>query len=433
MVRRAIRWGRSMSAQLGEMVDAGLIPAAAEPHRTAGGFTQGRSIAMVTICALAMFLNNGFMFIGVSVFDPIMIRRLGLSVGMLKVGDTITMATIASTAALAGYLIDRFGPRLLFAVGMALMSIGMLLYSFAATIVGIYLIHILFGLCIVLSGAFICLVVVSAATSRHRGLAIGSLLAAASLGMGIAPAVMSMLAAAIGWQATLRAVAAVTLLLLPAILLVIPPRAEHDTPGHAQGALGAALRSKNFWLLAAVAALGYLTAIGTMSNMVLYLTRELRVSGTLVGAMSLTLFSTVLVMQLVTGILVDRLNSRIVHVVCILTMALGCLLLGLHPPGTAWIALILFGIGWGGNYTLLQYLATHLFSGPAIGRIVGMIGMMEAVGGALGPVTIGASYDRVGGYGPVFVTLSIALLAMALLASRIRKDGQRTAPQAWRG
>jgi MFS family permease len=416
-----------MSAQLGEMVDAGLIPAAAEPHRTISPFTQRRSIAMVTICALAMFLNNGFMFIGVSVFDPIMIRRLGISVGTLKVGDTITMATIASTAALAGYLIDRFGPRLLFAVGMVLMSVGMLFYSFVVSIAQIYLIHILFGLCIVLSGAFICLVVVSAATSRHRGLAIGSLLAAASLGMGIAPAVMSMLEAAIGWQATLRLVAAVTLLLLPAILLVIPGRAAQDAIDHGQGALGNALRAKNFWLLAAVAALGYLTAIGTMSNMVLYLTRELRVSGTQVGTMGFTLFSTILVMQLVTGILVDRLNSRIVHVVCILTMAIGCLLLGLHPPGTAWIALILFGIGWGGNYTLLQYLATHLFSGPAIGRIVGMIGMIEAVGGALGPVTIGASYDHARSYGPVFIILSVALLAMALLASRIRKDGRSEA------
>ena len=56
-----------------------------------------------------------------------------------------------------------------------------------------------------------------------------------------------------------------------------------------------------------------------------------------------------------------------------------------------------------------------------------MIGMIEAAGGALGPVTIGTSYDLTGGYGPVFVTLSVALLAMALSASRIRKDGHREA------
>jgi len=410
-----------MAMQLGEMVDAGQIPDPVTQHPPAVSFSRGRSIAAVTICALAMFLNNGFMFIGVSVFDPIMIERLGVTVGTLKIGDTITMATIASSAALAGYLIDRFGPRLLFAMGMALMSIGMMLYSYATTIVQVWLIHILFGQCIVFSGAFICLVVVSAVTDRHRGLAIGCLLASASLGMGLAPATMSLLAAAIGWQASLRGIALATLLMLPAILVLIPRSTGQRSGGSRQGSLREATRDRNFWLLSTVAALGYLAAIGTMSNMVLYLTRELHFASSAADMMSFVLFATVLVTQLATGILVDRLESRIVHVVCILLMAAGCLLLGLRPAGMTWVALILFGVGWGGNYTLLQYLATHLFSGPAIGRIVGAIGTVEAVGGALGPVTIGASYDLAGSYGPIFMLLSVGLLGMAVIAARIKK------------
>ncbi len=407
--------------QLGEMVDVGEIPDPVTQLSPVILFSRSRSIAAVAICALAMFLNNGFMFIGVSAFDPIMIQRLGVTVGTLKIGDTITMATIASSAAVAGYLIDRFGPRLLFAMGMTLMSIGMALYSSATTIVQVWLIHILFGQCIVFSGAFICLVVVSAVTDRHRGLAIGCLLASASLGMGLAPATMSLLAATIGWQASLRGIALVTLLMLPAILALIPRSTGQRSDGSRQGSLREAARERNFWLLSAVAALGYLAAIGTMSNMVLYLTRELRLASSSADTMSFVLFATVLVTQLTTGILIDRLESRIVHVVCILLMAGGCLLMGLHPTGTTWVALILFGVGWGGNYTLLQYLATHLFSGPAIGRIVGAIGTVEAVGGALGPVTIGTSYDMAGSYGPIFATLSVGLLGMAIMAARIKK------------
>jgi len=140
-----------------------------------------------------LLLNNGFMLIEISIFDPLMIARLHVSVATLKFGDTIALATVAVTAPAAGYLTDKAGPRLLFVAGLALMAFGMILYTVFTTIGQIYLAFILFGVCLALSGGFACLIVVSDATTKRRGLAIGVLLATASLGQAIAPVVLSTL------------------------------------------------------------------------------------------------------------------------------------------------------------------------------------------------------------------------------------------------
>jgi MFS family permease len=386
-------------------------------------YTRLRSFLMVAIASLALFLNNGFMGIGISVFDPLMILRLHVSVGTLKFGDTITLVTVALTAPLAGYCIDRLGARPLFAAGMALMAGGLVLYASAVSLTTVYLAHFLFGLCLVCSGAFACLLVVSAAARRWRGFAIGVLLASASLGSGIAPTILSGLKTMFGWQAALYALAGFTLCMLPAIALLVPMRLHiGSTAGLPRGesaTLGGALQSRNFWLLAAVAAIGYMSELGTVTNLVLFFSKDMQLPAAGVGAMMLMVFGTVLVAQLSVGISCDMLNRRRVHTVCILIMALGCAILASRSAPLLALGLICFGIGWGGNYVLLQYLVTHLFAGPSVGRIVGTIGVVEVLGGSVGPVAFGSSHDWTGSYRAAFAIAAIALTLAAFFASRI--------------
>jgi predicted MFS family arabinose efflux permease len=397
---------------------AGVTRAAQE-----AAYTRTRSVLMVAIASLTLFLNNGFMGIGISVFDPLMIQRLHVSVGMLKFGDTVTLVTVACTAPLAGYCIDRLGARPLFVGGMVLMAAGLILYASAESLRIVYLAHLLFGLCLVCSGAFACLLVVSAATRRWRGVAIGVLLASASLGSGIAPGILSALKTMFGWQGALYALAGFTVCMLPAIALLVPMRLNIGSTAHLPGGetatLGGALRSRNFWLLAAVAAIGYMSELGAVTNLVLFFSKDIQLSAAGVGAMMLLVFGTVLAAQLSVGVLCDMLNRRLVHTVCVLIMALGCAVLASRSAPLLWLGLVFFGVGWGGNYVLLQYLVTHLFAGPSVGRIVGTIGVVEVLGGSVGPVTFGSSRDWTGSYSAGFATAAIALCAAAFFASRI--------------
>jgi len=386
-------------------------------------YTRLRSVLMVAIASLTLFLNNGFMGIGISVFDPLMIQRLHVSVGMLKFGDTITLVAVALTAPLAGYCIDRLGARPLFVAGMALMAAGLILYASAASLSIVYLAHLLFGLCLVCSGAFACLLVVSAATRRWRGFAIGVLLASASLGSGIAPGILSALKTMFGWQTSVYALAGFTLCMLPAIAWLVPMRLHIGSTAHLPrgetATLGGALRSRNFWLLAAVAAIGYMSELGTVTNLVVFFSKDVQLSPAGISAMMLLVFGTVLAAQLSVGVLCDMLNRRLVHTVCILIMALGCAILASRSAPLLALGLVFFGVGWGGNYVLLQYLVTHLFAGPSVGRIVGTIGVVEVLGGSVGPVTFGASHDWTGSYRAAFTAVAIALSLAAFFASRI--------------
>jgi predicted MFS family arabinose efflux permease len=386
-------------------------------------YTRLRSVLMVAICSLSLFLNNGFMGIGISAFDPLMMQRLHVSVGALKFGDTITLVTVALTAPLAGYFIDLLGARPLFLGGMSLMAAGIALYAQATSLTLIYLTHVLFGLCLVSSGAFACLIVVSAATSRWRGFAIGVLLASASLGSGIAPGILAALKTLYGLQGALYLLAGVAACTLPAIAALVPMRLHIGSTAHLPrgetATLGGALRSRNFWLLAVVAAIGYMSALGIVTNLVLFFSKDVRLSAAGIGMMMLLVFGTVLIAQLGIGLLCDVLNRRLVHTVCVFVMAVGCAILAGRSAPLLGLGLVLFGVGWGGNYVLLQYLVTHLFAGPSVGRIVGTIGVVEALGGSLGPVLIGASHDWTGSYSFAFSTAAAALSLAGLCASRI--------------
>jgi MFS family permease len=380
---------------------------------------------IVGICSLTLLLNNGFALIGVSIFDPLMITRLHVSVGALKFGDTIALLTLAALAPVAGYLIDKAGPRLMMVAGMLLMALGLVLYTVFTTIGLIYLTFVLFGMCLAFAGGFSCLLVVSDVTAKRRGLAIGVLLATASLGQAIAPSILSALQRIAGWKLALEGVALIVVCLIPVMLFIIPKRLQaiaavpHGASPHVT--LGASIKLKSFWGLATVGGIGYMAAIGVSTNMVIFLTKDLHLTTGKIGFLLFVQFSTALIAQLLTGYLCDLLNKRVMHAVCVGLMAAGCFCFGFERETLALVGVALFGVGWGGNYVLLQYLMTHLFSGPSVGRIVGLIAVVEALGGAAGPMAFGTSYDMTGSYSDAFLVVAVALLLTALVASQIRK------------
>ena len=90
----------------------------------------------------------------------------------------------------------------------------------------------------------------------------------------------------------------------------------------------------------------------------------------------------------------------------------------LKDPIFVWAGLALYGTGWGGLYTLIQLLTADLFGLMSLGKIMGVINILDTLGGGLGPVMTGYLYDLTQSYLVPFSVIS-CLLVIALISSSL--------------
>jgi hypothetical protein len=82
-----------------------------------------------------------------------------------------------------------------------------------------------------------------------------------------------------------------------------------------------------------------------------------------------------------------------------------------------WVAIIAFGFGWGGIYTLLQLTAINSFGLTSAGKILGTITILDALGGGSGIWLTGVFFEMSGKSYALAFQIFCALLFIALLAA----------------
>jgi MFS family permease len=105
-------------------------------------------------------------------------------------------------------------------------------------------------------------------------------------------------------------------------------------------------------------------------------------------------------------------------------MVVGALVLRLPQASGIWAGLALFGLGWGGLYTLLQLLAADYFGPRHLGKILGAITVLDTLGGGLGPPLIGAIRDGTGSYDLAFLLVTVLVGIAFVLATLFDADRQ---------
>jgi MFS family permease len=121
--------------------------------------------------------------------------------------------------------------------------------------------------------------------------------------------------------------------------------------------------------------------------------------------------------KVLNGLLADRLGKKRVFVATLGVMVVGALVLRLPQAGGIWAGLALFGLGWGGLYTLLQLLAADYFGPRHLGKILGAITVLDTFGGGLGPPLIGAIRDSSGSYDQAFLLVCVLVGLAFVLAT----------------
>ena len=400
---------------------------------------------ILAVCFFTITFTNGLTLGGLVVFDRELLNYLSEVTGgeilrqELKLKDAITLWSTAVFAFIAGIIIDRVGVRSLMVSGMFLLSATFYFYAKSDSLADMYIIHIFQGIVLSVSGMVINVVLISKWFNDNRGLAIGVLLAGTSVGNGIFPQINTyLLTISDGdWRQVMMWLALIPLAYAPILFALIkekPEDVETKQDNEAKNDFKASsieggftlqetLMSSNFWFLSVMAFCTFYSILAMIGHVFLMLDGEgysPQISATGVSIIFIGGF----IGKVISGKLAEMIGRKIVLVGGVAMMLAGSLLIVssifYKNPLLIWIGLTLYGTGWGGLYTLIQLHVADLFGLIAIGKIMGVINIIDTIGGGLGPIITAVIYDSTQSYLLPFLVIS-ALLVIALISSSMLK------------
>lgn len=395
---------------------------------------------VIALAAMVILMvSNGLTLTGLTAFDRALLDEFGWARGDLKLRDLVTLLLTGLIAPFIGVLIDRLGVRVLLIAGSILLAGAYFAYSAVDSLGAVYAIHIVFAAVLVACGLNIAVILVSQWFVAHRGTAIGIALVGTSLGGVFFPPWFTHLIADMGWRQAFQIVAAVPIvLLLIGVFLAKRPEAfgvtalgagvDLSSGARAPDAksdftLSEALRTKTFWALAIVAMSTFYAMLGVISSLIIHLI-DMGMTPQAAAVEFSLMMTMALIGKFLFGFLADRLPQKIVFLGNIVVMLGGAIALSLLDLETTRWAALLFGLGWGGLYTLLQIQAVNNFGLTAAGKILGVITVLDAAGGGLGMWLTNHLFDRTGSY-ELSYQIIVGLMILALIAAT--QVGRRSA------
>ena len=394
---------------------------------------------------LVLMISNGLTITGITAFDPSLLAEFGWSRAVLKFRDLLTLLLAGLLAPFLGILIDRVGPKVLVLGGSLLLALLYFAYSQVHSITQIYLIHIGFAAVLVAAGLNVAVIMVSQWFVAKRGVALGITLVGTSLGGVVLPKVIVVMLPALGWRESFMWLSVIPLVLFVLVLLIVrspaqmgmQPLGADESNGNGKGSASlrattnglpdigyaAALHTRTFWALTMVAMTTFYSILAVSGHLFLYM-RDMGFDLATAGNAMAVMFGLAMVGKFAFGFMADYFPPKRVFLVNIAIMVGGALLLAGMKPGMIWYALILFGLGWGGLYTMIQLLAVNAFGLSSAGKILGTITLLDATSGGLGIWVTALLYDRFGSYHVAFLGITVLVVLAFVAATRVRNERQ---------
>jgi sugar phosphate permease len=391
-----------------------------------------RLLAVVT-AFLALFSIVGFALYGLPFFYDFFVKELGWSRQQVTSGNALSKVVVALLFGfLAGFVVDRFGPRRLMLAGIVMAGGALVGLSTVTSLGAFYFFYFFNALGYVCGGPLPNQVLLSGWFEAARGKAMGI----AYLGIGVGGALVPLLAHALtqrlGWRGALQVLGAFMIVVaLPAAFMVKePPR---GAPGPAVGngagsALGEALRQPAFYLLAAGSMASIGAVGGTIQNLKLYLGPDRGLAqGEIATTLSLILAGSI-VGRLLMGWLADRwAKKRVMLLVYVIVAASIPLMVFAPTPPLLKAFAFLFGIGLGGDYMIIPLMAAELFGLRVMGRVMGVVLAADGVAEAVMPLAVATLRDHYGSYTRGFLLLVVLAAAGAVAVALLPRGARASA------
>ncbi|MBK8884248.1 MAG: MFS transporter [Bacteroidales bacterium] len=384
---------------------------------------------VIATAFLTLFALVGFAYYGLPFFFDFITKEYGWSRTVVTSGNALGKLLVGPMFGfIAGWLIDKYGPRKLMMSGILMMGIALIGLSFADSLGMFYLFYIFNALGYVCGGPLPCQVLISSRFDKNRGKAMGI----AYLGIGTGGAVVPLIAAALekhyGWHTSLAALGVIAVLIaFPMVFFLKGSSFKGNQTG--SGAVSVPIKNillnRNFYLLG----IGSMCAIGAVGGINQHLKLYLRdlnfTQSQSAHVISLVLLSS-LAGRVLMGWLADLIRRKYVMILIYLIVASAIPLL-LMPdfPGRIYLFAVIFGIGLGGDYMIIPLMAGDLFGVRALGRTMGIILVADGIAESLFPMLLGYLYNDVTkSYSVGFIVLICVAAIGAVIVSFLPKPAK---------
>ena len=403
---------------------------------------------MIAVGSALRILGGGLYYYGFSIFFLPLSRDLDLSRAATSLVFSLARAQGAFEAPVAGYFMDRYGPRPLMILAIVMTAIGHMVLSGVQSYVALLLVYMgLVSLSFHAGFMDAPMVVANTWFIRRRTMAMALISGSVGVGGFLLTPLLAAAVNAFGWRHAAFGNGIVFLIVgLPLALLVrrspesMGMRPDGDPPlaagaqaqlAHTAAAreevnftLAAAMRTAPFWLLtiATAARVIILSAI-TVHYVPMMVWKGLtaqRAAAFLAAQAFLSLPS-----HIVFGWIADRVNKPKLMSLCMLLAMASTL--GVIFAKSSWSILLFVPLYGMVEYTFPVNWSTvgEFFGRRNFAKIRGAMTFIQTWGNVIGPVVAGTIYDRTHSYlGLLWLSVGLLFLASVLYAVVVRPSPQ---------
>ena len=367
---------------------------------------------------LALFSIVGLALYGLPLYYDFMVTEFGWSRTQVTSGNALSKLVVGPVFGfLAGWFIDRFGPRRLMLAGIAMAGMALVGLSAMSALWMFYAFYLLNALGYVCGGPLPNQVLLSRWFREGRGKAMGFAYLGIGIGGAIVPWLSFWLVGLWGWRGALRALGVLVIVLAaPMAYFTKEAPADETSPKGESGLapLRVVFRNPAFSLLligsmCSIAAVG-----GTNQHLKLFLSLDAGYQQADAARIISLVLACSIAGRLLMGWLADHIpTARVMLLIYTLVAVAIPLLAFASSSGAMYIFAGMFGIGLGGEYLIIPLMAAELFGVRVLGRVMGIVVTADGVAEALAPMLVGYLRDTTGSYGIGFG----ALVAIALLGA----------------
>jgi len=333
---------------------------------------------------------------------------------------------------LAGRLNDKIGPRVLIAASAISLVFGCLLMS---RLQASWQIYVLYG--VLMGVGFSAHDVVTLSTVarwfvKRRGMMSGIVKAGTGCGQLVLPLIATVLIAAYGWRNSYLIIGAIVLLTVipvgqvlrrdPQGMDLLPDDGNDESHGSVTGSvdpgvsLRAAVLTRQFWAMCFAQFLIMFCLLTIVVHIVPH-ARDLGLPPATAAGILSSIGGVSMLGRIVMGTANDRIGGRRSLMICFIMLL--CALIWLQVAGEAWMLFVfatIYGLAHGGLFTVVSPTIAEFFGMGSHGMLFGIVVFSGTIGGAIGPLVAGHTFDVNGSYHIVFFLLAgVAALGLVLV------------------